>query len=163
MKRPGIPSDSVPTMKALPGVFSLEEIPWKAPKARIRLRTSDFVWPGKITRKRRSTPLTYMASTVLPYLDPASGNVQRGVSCSGCQVALEKKLVEERVESGDTELRDKVYSQDGFMAHFKDCQGARELWELSGQGISAADVSEFVRRRGYFGTRDVDIAFHTGE
>ncbi|PLB50320.1 hypothetical protein P170DRAFT_405284 [Aspergillus steynii IBT 23096] len=160
MRRPGVPSDFVPTMRALPGVYSLKEIPWKASEARVRLRTSDYVWPGKITRKRRSPTLSYVSSTVLPYFDPGSGAVQGGVSCSGCQVALEKKLSGERVESRDTELRDKVYSQGEFLAHFKDCQGARELWELSGQGISAADVSEFVRCRGYFGKRDVDIAFN---
>lgn len=36
---------------------------------------------------------------------------------------------------------DKVYSYDGFKEHFRECQGAQKLWELSNKGFNVSGVS----------------------
>ncbi|PYI35199.1 hypothetical protein BP00DRAFT_388968 [Aspergillus indologenus CBS 114.80] len=161
-RRPG----SIPTVRTLPGIYAMDETPRKRRIAVVLrdavnpLGLSDHCDNPRVQRSTSTTLLPYMVTTALPYFDRGSGAVQRGVSCSGCQIALEKALDASRVGSAACAWRDKVYSHDGFRDHFRDCQEARRLWELSGQGLSIVNVSEFVRRGGYFKKRDVVMSFN---
>lgn len=86
----------------------------------------------------------FMASTALPYLDltnrsndndnnsNANGRVECGVCCKGCQIALKKR-------------RDRVYSREGFLEHFRRCRQAQKLWEASCEGKK--DVGFFEERK----------------
>lgn len=114
------------------------------------------------TAARSYANLPFMATTALPYLDRASGRVEEGISCSGCQVSLEVTLTEEsRLRPDGLGIRDRVYSHEGFIGHFRECMKAQEVWKLRKNGTSVAGISEFVRRRGYFKERDVVMSFHS--
>ncbi|PYH40068.1 F-box protein [Aspergillus saccharolyticus JOP 1030-1] len=157
----------IPTVRTLPGIYSMDETPRKR-RTKVVLRDSvntlylsDYSENTRVKRSQSTSLLPYMVTTSLPYFDPKSGAVQRGISCSGCQVALEKDLYTSGVKPAACALRDKVYSHDDFRNHFQNCHEARKLWELSGQGTSIINVPEFVRRRGYFKKRDVMMSFHS--
>jgi hypothetical protein len=47
-----------------------------------------------------------MASTLLPYVSPTTGESQRGRSCKGCQVAMEADM-----SDGNFSRRERVYSR----------------------------------------------------
>ncbi|KAL2007689.1 hypothetical protein VTN00DRAFT_7671 [Thermoascus crustaceus] len=85
----------------------------------------------------------FMAATALPYLDlmnksndndsnNTNGRVENGVRCKGCQIALKKR-------------RDRVYSREGFLKHFRWCRQAQKLWEASCEGKK--DVGFFEERK----------------
>ena len=163
---PGCLYTLVPTLKSLPGVYSMDETVRKKRTrimpaelvSRLSLREEDAT---RVMQSKETALLRYMVTTSLPYLDIESGSIQRGISCSGCQIALEKALRSSRAQSNACTLRDKVYSYDEFMEHFQGCREAQNLWELSNQGVDIAELSEFVRRGGFFKKRDVIMSFNS--
>ncbi|PYH90157.1 hypothetical protein BO71DRAFT_452957 [Aspergillus ellipticus CBS 707.79] len=165
--RPGHPNTLVPIVKSLPGIYSMDEI---VRKRRVQIMSAEYF--GRLplhkaddrtraTQEKETELLRYMVTTSLPYLNTETGVIQNGISCSGCQIALEKALRSSRTGPSSCALRDKVYSYDEFMQHFRECREAQKLWELSNQGVDVAKISEFVRRRGYFKKRDVIMSFHS--
>jgi hypothetical protein len=74
-----------------------------------------------------------MMVTAFPSMDKASSNVQDGVSCKGCQVALETG----NRDISDYELRDRSYSKEGFLVHFQSCEEAHKLWQASDGGTTS--------------------------
>ncbi len=83
-----------------------------------------------------------MGSCALPYYDRRTGRVEHGMSCAGCQLALEKDIIGSRGEKWALEARDKVYAQDGFLEHFRWCEQAQLLWKSSGEGNNRRGCSE---------------------
>lgn len=89
----------VPVLKTIPEIYLMDETPRKK-KIYILAEeqvTKAFRYPAAREARPRQSPLNedipllrYMAATALPYHDPASGDVQYGVCCKGCQIALEK-------------------------------------------------------------------------
>lgn len=157
----------MPTVRTLPGTYSMDETVRKR-RTEIVLSESisaiylnDEVDETRVKRSKKTVLLPYMVTTSLPYFDYKSGVVQRGISCSGCQVALEKALRSSRVGSGACAMRDKVYSHDEFLDHFKACQEAQNIWKSRRRGSDNANFSEFVRRGGYFKRRDVIMSFNS--
>nr|XP_003188766.1 hypothetical protein ANI_1_2526074 [Aspergillus niger CBS 513.88] len=155
----------VPTIRSLPGIYSMDEI---VRKKRTQIMPAEFISRlslreanerARVAQSKEKALLRYMVTTALPYLDIKSGDVQNGICCSGCQIALEKALRSSRVQSNACALRDKVYSYEEFMEHFWECREAQNLWMLSNQGVDVANVSEFVRRGGWFRKRDVIMSF----
>ncbi|RJE24998.1 hypothetical protein PHISCL_02649 [Aspergillus sclerotialis] len=156
----------VPTLKSLPGVYSMDEIVRKRTRIMATELVSRLSLQGedertRLTQSKETALLRYMATTSLPYLDTESGGVQYGICCSGCQIALEKALSSSGVGSNACTLLDKVYSYEEFMQHFHECREAQNLWELSNQGVDVAKVSESVRRGGCFNMRDVIMYFNS--
>lgn len=76
-----------------------------------------------------------MTSTWLPYVNPVTGESQRGVSCKGCQVAVKNKT---QGLSGPNRL----YSREEFLGHFRDCGAAKELWLASEGGTVEVEEPE---------------------
>jgi hypothetical protein len=156
-----------PTVKSLPGTYSMDEIPRKRRMqivptgfvSRSSLREEDEM--TRVTQPKGRALLRYMVTTSLPYLDIESGGIQNGVCCSGCQIALEKDLGSSRVQPNSCVLRDKVYSYDEFIEHFQECREAQNLWKLRNQGVDITNLSEFVRRGGHFKNRDVIMSFNS--
>ena len=101
------------------------------------------------------TPIhRFMAATALPFVDPCTLEVQHGVCCKGCQIALEKGLIAALGEAADFALRDRIYSFEGFIQHFKWCAEAQALWISSQEGTIPVKEPEATRRGGYFSLRD---------
>ncbi|RAK97688.1 F-box protein [Aspergillus ibericus CBS 121593] len=73
-------------------------------------------------------------SCALPYYDKETGEVERGISCVGCQRAIERELFGTRGTRQGYDARDKVYARDGFLDHFRWCKQAQLLWKSSGEG-----------------------------
>lgn len=92
----------------------------------------------------------FMAATVFPSLDRASGQVEHGISCKGCQVAVEGDNPEEEAY----DRRDLAYSRRGFLGHFQSCAEAQRLWMDSCAGTRAFDEPEFTRRGGFLDEPD---------
>lgn len=96
-----------------------------------------------------------MGACALPYYDKKSGEIEHGISCPGCQLALEKSIIATRTEDWAFEARDKVYARDGFLQHFKWCEQAQLLWKSSDEGNHMpTELPEAARIGGYFSKRD---------
>lgn len=96
-----------------------------------------------------------MGSCALPYYDEQTGAVEHGVSCAGCQVAIEKDIIGTRGTKWGYDARDKVYAQDGFLDHFRRCEQAQLLWRSSREGqILPPELPVSARTGGYFRRRE---------
>lgn len=103
------------------------------------------------SRLQVSLSLKYMVTTSLPYLDVESGVLQNGICCSGCDAFLRKDHLEISPNPSLEDLwtlRDKVYSYDEFMEHFRGCREAQSLWKLNNQGIDVSEISGFFKSGG---------------
>ncbi|OJJ32238.1 hypothetical protein ASPWEDRAFT_61976 [Aspergillus wentii DTO 134E9] len=147
---------SIPMLKSIPGIYSMDE---RSRKKRMWILAAKHITKTLASHGGEAPILRYMATTALPYLNMASNSVQYGVCCSGCQIALEEALRYSRVDENACALRDKVYSHDGFLGHFRQCPKAQDLWRMSQEGKDTTRISEFVRRRGDFKKRDVVMYF----
>jgi hypothetical protein len=109
---------------------------------------------GQTPNSGRNQKFNFMASCALPYYDRRAGRIERGMSCAGCQLALEKLIIGVRCEKWAFEARDKVYAQDGFLGHFRWCEQAQILWTSSDEGRKRPpELPVAARRRGYFSRR----------
>lgn len=151
------------SFKTLPGIYSMEESVRKSRIAVVSLhqaslisrRQSQTMVQVQPARSERNRKLNFMGSCALPYYDKVSGNVQHGISCAGCQLALEKDIIGSKGENWAFEARDKVYARDGFLKHFQWCQQAQLLWKSSCEGTKRpTELPEGARRGGYFNKRD---------
>ncbi len=82
-------------------------------------------WPDSLT-------LRFQAATSLPYLDRWSGEVEQGLSCKGCQLAFEGDFSDRHLE-----MRDRMYSREGFAQHVGECSAAGKLLAASREGKGA--------------------------
>lgn len=151
------------SFKTLPGIYSMKE---SAHKSRITIVSvhqaiSLFGLPPHTLAQAlpaNSGPnekFNFMGSCALPYFDRQPGRVEHGISCAGCQLALEKDIIGSRGEQWAFEARDKVYAQDGFLEHFRWCEQAQLLWTSSGEGDNRpTELPEAARRGGYFNVRE---------
>jgi hypothetical protein len=151
------------SFKTLPGIYSMEESVYKSRIAIVShhqaslscKRPSDALGQALTTISARNKKLNFMGSCALPYYDKLTGNVEQGMSCAGCQLALEKDIIGTKGEKWAFEARDKVYARDGFLEHFRWCEQAQLLWRSSCEGeTSPTELPEAVRRGGFFDNRD---------
>lgn len=106
---------------------------------------------AQLVNSGRNDKFNCMGSCALPYYDRRTHRVERGLSCGGCQLALEKDIIGSRGEEWAFEARDKVYAQDGFLKHFPWCEQAQLLWKSSDDGNKRPpELPEAARRGGYF-------------
>jgi len=110
---------------------------------------------AQLANSRQNQKFNFMGSCALPYYDRRTSRVEYGMSCAGCQLALEKGIIGSRGEKWAFEARDKVYAQDGFLEHFRWCEQAQLLWRSSGEGNNRpTELPEAARRGGYFNNRE---------
>lgn len=96
----------------------------------------------------------YMATCGIPYLDAATGAVQTGLSCKGCQVMLEDALYKGGRRSTIPYIRrNAVYSREGFLDHFARCDGAKGLWDASEGGTVPFEEPAFTKQGGFLARR----------
>lgn len=150
------------TFKTLPGIYSMEESLYKSRLTVVSAhQIMSVVKPPTValaqatpTKQGSNQKLTFMGSCALPYYDTQSSKVENGVSCAGCQLALEKDIIGTRGEKWAFEARDKVYAKDGFLEYFRWCEQAQLLWRSSSAGNNLpADLPEAAQRGGYFNER----------
>lgn len=147
--------DQLRSFKTLPGIYTVEESVYKSRttvvsvyRALLVSGQQPQVQPANWGRNKK---YNFMGSCALPYYDRRTGRVEHGISCAGCQLALEKDMYGSRVEEWMFEARDKVYAQDGFLEHFRWCEQAQLLWRSSNEGSNRPpELPEAARRRGYF-------------
>lgn len=74
--------------------------------------------PDMIAKLSTQPTSIFMACCALPSYDLHGKKIEHGLSCAGCQLALQDGI---STRSGDWAgfVRDMVYSQDGFLKHFE--------------------------------------------
>jgi len=74
-----------------------------------------------------------MAATSFPYFDRKTRTVQIGISCKGCQLGAERVSGSPQSTYTQTNAwyrrRDQMYTEDGFLEHFKECRESQEIWK----------------------------------
>ncbi|KAH7054336.1 hypothetical protein B0J12DRAFT_450411 [Macrophomina phaseolina] len=151
--------EKLPSLTTLPGVFSMDE---KPRKARVKVVDAQSALSAYYKGNSGSGPmldrisrpdLEFMVCCALPSYNPRTKRIQNGVSCAGCQVAVEDGID----PSGADwlfDFRDMVYSIDGFLKHFEWCEQAQHLWTSSTCGtIEPAKYPHSCRIGGYFNRR----------
>jgi hypothetical protein len=155
--------DQVRSFKTLPGTYSMEESVHKSRISIVAVHQAILVCgrqphvPAQAhsPSSERSKKFNFMGSCALPYYDRSTDKIDHGMSCSGCQLALEKDIIGTRGERWAFEARDKVYGRDGFLEHFRWCEQAQLLWTLSDEGNKQpTELPEAARRGGYFSKRE---------
>ncbi|KAI5864080.1 hypothetical protein GGS23DRAFT_481440 [Durotheca rogersii] len=130
------------SFRTLPGTYSMEETSYKSRISIVSARQAMLAFgqrphdiaPARPASWRRNERFKFAGSCALPYYDKRTGKVEHGVSCAGCQLARERKIIGSTSSEWGFEARDKVYAQDGFLNHFRWCEQAQVLWKLSGEG-----------------------------
>ncbi|KAF4457608.1 cyclin f-box [Fusarium austroafricanum] len=112
------------SFKTLPGTYSMEESVHQSRITIVSLHQASLVSrpqsrQAQSASSERNRKFNFMGSCALPYYDKLTGNVEHGMSCAGCQLALENDIISTRVEKRAFEARDKVYARDGFLEHFR--------------------------------------------
>lgn len=158
-------SSRLAMLRTLPGRYSMGD---HMRISRIRIVSTHQARKSVAGRARHPSPsapaevetgpnhiFRFMASCALPYYDSRTRRVERGMSCSGCQLAFENGIIGYRGEAWASLARDMVYSQDGFLDHFRRCEQAQRLWKASGEGKHRpSELPECARRGGGFKWRD---------
>ncbi|KAK2005360.1 hypothetical protein LZ32DRAFT_612164 [Colletotrichum eremochloae] len=151
------------SFKTLPGVYSMKESEQKSRITVVSLHDAILVsgqQPHALAQAysanlERYQKYNFMGSCALPYYDRRTDRVEHGMSCAGCQLALEKDIIGSKGEKWAFEARDMVYAQDAFLEHFRWCEQAQLLWKLSDEGNKEpTELPEAARRGGYFNSRD---------
>ncbi|KAF6822193.1 F-box domain-containing protein [Colletotrichum plurivorum] len=136
------------SLRTVPGVYSW----YGAVKMQPKYLVCDFAaWPVLLARgmitddspqkvpvQGWTGPYRLMAATTFPSYSLSSGRVDRGLTCRGCPV-LENTGYSIRF------CKERCYSREGFLAHFKECSRALRLWADSREGTRDVDESELVR------------------
>ncbi|KAF4501119.1 hypothetical protein FAGAP_2704 [Fusarium agapanthi] len=147
------------TLRTVPGIYSMEERPARRPAlllaeveatwrlSELGLLTSDAVQASEARSEQKNQ--RFMMSTAYPWYDPATGQVENGVSCKGYQIRQEALAL-------ISQDRDDVFHSSGYQFHFETCKEAKALFGDSAGGTRSVAEPEFTRRRGYFNTLDRD-------
>ncbi|KAJ5934578.1 hypothetical protein N7466_004125 [Penicillium verhagenii] len=85
---------------------------------------------GVQTSRVAQARLRHMVTTSFPWLDNQTGHAQTGISCEGCYISKDTKLLLGLPISPPTPWGTKspVYTEDQFIEHFKTCPLAQHAW-----------------------------------
>src|SRR3569833_2319224 len=151
------------SFKTLPGSYTMEESIYKSritvvsvhQAARLSGQQLHTLGPVPPARSGRNQKFNSMGSCALPYYDRRTGRVEHGISCAGCQLALEKDVLGSSGRRLTFEVRDRVYAQDGFLKHFGWCDQAQLLWRSSDEGNNRPpELPVAAQMRGFFNDRE---------
>ena len=136
-----------PVVRSVPGSYGMAET---------KCKERFWLTATKPTAKSNPKPLyRYMAATALPHVNFGTGGaaqVQHGVSCTGCQISVEKNVAMHGDIAGYdiSDLRDRVYSRDGYLEHFKRRREAQILWGSSVGGTVSVRIPFGAQKGGSF-------------
>lgn len=149
------------SFKTLPGIYTMEESVYKSRITVVSAHQAISV-SGQQPCAPQAQPanpelnqkFNFMGSCELPYYNQRAGKIERGMSCAGCQLAYEEGIIGSGCEEWASEARDKVYAKDGFLEHFRWCEQAQVLWDLSDEGNrQPPELPVFARFGGFFNMR----------
>lgn len=151
------------SFKTLPGIYTIWKSLYKSRVAVVSTHQAKLLFEqqphapaaqAQPASSVRNQKFNFMGSCALPHYDRRTGRVEHGMSCAGCQLALEKDIIGARGERWAFEVRDKVYAQDSFLEHFRWCEQAQLLWRSSDEGKrQPPELPELARIRGFFKNR----------
>lgn len=99
---------------------------------------------------RNLKKFAFMEVAALPYLDQRTGKVERGICCAGCQFAFDQEILSYADPFGKWNTKekpkDKIYSEDSILRHFKWCKYAQQMWETTAGGARPAEMPATVER-----------------
>jgi hypothetical protein len=144
----------LPVIKVIPGTYSMYQIPNQKRQqylisvqslfsAYLKKQELDKVEPNILrdveTKLLHTTADAYKACCTMPAWNPnakAEFQIQYGVSCAGCQLALENGSIRDKSDmEWAMENRDTVYSKEQYLkSHFLWCEQAQRLWLASNNG-----------------------------
>ncbi|KAJ5709147.1 hypothetical protein N7493_010481 [Penicillium malachiteum] len=152
------------SFKSLPGIYTMNETIIKSRTTIVSLhevmvaskrQSPTQPQASQVIIVDRNQKFNFMRSCALPYYDKATGNVERGISCAGCQLAIEKKIFTTGTTTLQFDARDKVYTQDGFLDHFRWYEQAQVLWKSSAEGTKKpTELPLFALMEGHFKSRE---------
>lgn len=129
------------SFKSLPGIYTMDESVYKSRITIISLHQATLNCRRQVQQQalpqihsERNKKFDFMGSCALLYYDKRIDSVEHGMSCAGCQLAIEKDIIGTRGSYWGYDVRDKVYAQDGFLDHFPWCEQAQLLWRSSDKG-----------------------------
>ncbi|KAH8928174.1 hypothetical protein BT69DRAFT_1307366 [Atractiella rhizophila] len=100
-----------------------------------------------IGRSNHDKKFNFMGACALPYYDKRTEQVECGLLCSGCELAIDKSIIGRRGEDWAQEARQKEYTRDGLLEHFQWCEQAQILWSSSDEGSrKPKELTERARR-----------------
>jgi hypothetical protein len=154
----------LPTFTTLPGIYTMDE---RARSTRITVvptrsalsAFSEENYPTTSTKdlvlKLYSTPIhDFMACCALPNYTLQTNQAENGISCAGCQLALQDGISTGTGERA-CDVRDMVYSRSGFLEHFVWCEQAQALWLESNNGtVEPPRLPHSCKMGGYFRSRE---------
>ncbi|KAH7377711.1 hypothetical protein BKA66DRAFT_467671 [Pyrenochaeta sp. MPI-SDFR-AT-0127] len=132
----------LPALRTLPGIYDRDEsrsgritiVPTQSALSAFREESGGTGPTHNMMNDIYATPtLTFMASCALPSYNLQTKQVENGISCAGCQLALQDDI-SARTEYWAFQVRYKVYSRCGFLKHFVWCEKAQNLWLESKNG-----------------------------
>ncbi|KAI1129274.1 hypothetical protein F5Y10DRAFT_238596 [Nemania abortiva] len=125
------------SFRNLPETYSIRESTY-TPRVRVVSAFQAYLLGGQPDEEiqvepapKRNRELNSMGSCALPYYDRRTGEVEHGMSCAGCQIAYEKRVIGLWGEDWIFTFRDKIYAKDDFLEHFRLCRQAQLLWDSS--------------------------------
>jgi hypothetical protein len=154
----------LPGFTTLPGVYTMDERPRSSRITAVPINVALSIYrhenggaepSEEMTDKLGKQPiLSFMACCAFPSYSPQNGHIEYGVSCAGCQLAIEIDITSDTgVWAAD--IRDMVYSQRGFLDHFIWCEQAQKLWlESDGAAVRPPAYPYACTTGGYFSPRD---------
>ncbi|KAL6709609.1 hypothetical protein ACN47E_001037 [Coniothyrium glycines] len=154
----------LPKLTTLPGIYTMDEqprsrrvtlVPTVSALAAYRHEHAGLEASEALTKQLNTQPnLAFMACCALPSFNLQTRQVENGVSCAGCQVAVEEGIIT-FTGAWAGEVRDVVYSRDEFLQHFTRCEQAQVLWISSHGGTRLPPKMPFsCRKGGYFKRRE---------
>ena len=90
-----IESDQLRSFKTLPGIYSMDEAIYKSRVAIVSVlqatlrRQKHVQLQSPPVSSEINQKFNFMGSCALPYYDKRTGEVEHGMSCAGCQLAVE--------------------------------------------------------------------------
>ncbi|KAF8799811.1 hypothetical protein BYT27DRAFT_7119324 [Phlegmacium glaucopus] len=120
----------VPIVHTLPGIYTLAQVAYDRRVARRNATRSCFDSNREINNTIDDVS-RFLVTTRLPYFNSESRSTETGLSCKGCQVALERGFEQLLLSVQVITLlkeRDRTFTEDMFLDHFATCTDAQRIW-----------------------------------
>lgn len=154
----------LPALTTLPGIYTMDERPVSSRMTIVPMQSASAAFSDEnagtgptqdlIDGLDTRPALTFMACCALPSYDPQTKRIETGISCAGCQLALQDDIIT-GTKDWCYDVRDKVCSRSGFLSHFEWCEQAQALWLESKNGtIEPPRLPQSCKTGGHFKPRE---------
>jgi hypothetical protein len=156
--------EKLPALTTLPGIYTMDERPRSSRMTIVPIQSALSTYSEEncgtrptqdVVDKLSAQPiLTFMACCALLSYNLRTKQIENGMSCAGCQLALQDGI---STGTGDwaCDVRDMVYSRSGFLEHFVWCEQAQALWLDSNNGtVEPSRLPYSCKKGGYFRPRE---------